>query len=68
MTRPIAWSSAANAAEIQSASTQAGAFTLASGSRDAAVLATLGEGAYTAVVSGVGGTTGTALVEIYAVP
>lgn len=61
------WSSAANATDIAAAATSAGAFTLASGSKDAALLVTLGAGAYTASVSGVGGTTGTALVEIYVV-
>lgn len=45
---------------------QAGAFALASGSKDAAVVVTLSAGAsYTAVVSGVDGATGEALVEIY---
>lgn len=46
----------------------AGAFALASGSRDAALLVTLLPGGYTAQVSGVGGVTGVALVEIYEVP
>jgi len=62
------WSSAGNAAEIAGAAAQAGAFALASGTKDAALLVTLGAGGYTATVSGVGGTTGTALVEIYLVP
>lgn len=62
------WGSATNAAEIATASTSAGAFGFASGSKDAALLVTLSAGAYTASVSGVGGTTGTALVEIYVVP
>jgi hypothetical protein len=62
------WSSAANSAEIASAAAQSGAFALASGSRDAALLATLEVGSYTAVVSGVGNASGTALVEIYVVP
>ncbi len=44
-----------------------GAFALASGSRDGAILVTLPAGNYTANVSGVAGTTGTALVEIYVV-
>jgi hypothetical protein len=61
------WSAATNAAEIQAAAAQSGAFALASGSRDAAVLVTLSAGSYTASVSGVGNTTGTALVEIYVV-
>jgi len=62
------WSNATNAAEIASTATAVGAFALPSGSRDAAVLTTLAPGGYTAVVSGVGGTTGTALVELYVVP
>jgi hypothetical protein len=61
------WSSATNAAEIASAAAQSGAFALTSGSRDAALLATLGEGSYSAVVSGVGNATGTALVELYVI-
>ncbi len=43
----------------------AGAFDLTNGSRDSAVLVRLPPGAYTAVASGVGGTTGQALVEVY---
>jgi len=42
-----------------------GAFAFGSGSLDAAVVATLPPGAYTAVVSGVGSATGNALVEVY---
>lgn len=45
-----------------------GAFALNAASLDAAVLATLGPGSYTAQVSGVGGGTGVALVEIYELP
>ena len=45
---------------------QAGAFALNAGGKDAAVIVTLPAGAsYTAVVSGVNGATGEALVEIY---
>jgi uncharacterized protein (DUF1800 family) len=42
-----------------------GAFSLATGTRDAALLTTLAPGAYTAVVSGVNNTSGIALVEVY---
>jgi hypothetical protein len=42
-----------------------GAFALTAGSRDAAIVARLAPGAYTAQVSGAGGTTGVALVEVY---
>ncbi|MBI5691125.1 MAG: metallophosphoesterase [Verrucomicrobia bacterium] len=62
------WSSATNAAEIATAATSFGAFALPAGSRDAALVVTLPAGSYSAVVSGVGNTTGTALVEIYSEP
>jgi hypothetical protein len=45
-----------------------GAFNFTAGSRDAALVATLPPGSYTAQVSGVGGTTGVALVEVYELP
>jgi len=44
-----------------------GAFALDTGSRDAALLTSLTPGSYTAQVSGIGGGTGEALVEIYEV-
>ncbi|MBI5381121.1 MAG: PQQ-binding-like beta-propeller repeat protein [Opitutae bacterium] len=51
------------------AATEVGAFALPSAtSKDAALLVQLDPGTYTAQVSGVGGTTGVALVEVYAVP
>jgi hypothetical protein len=62
------WSSAANATELASTASAVGAFALNAGSKDAALLVSLPAGAYTAVVSGVGGATGTALVELYVVP
>ena len=52
-------------ATLKSAFTQAGAFIIADTSKDAAVLVSLAPGGYTVVVSGVGNTTGNALVEIY---
>lgn len=52
-------------ATLQTAFGQAGAFTLPTGSKDAAVLVRLPPGGYTVIVSGVGKTTGTALVEVY---
>ncbi len=49
--------------------TSVGAFALPSSSRDAALIATLSAGrSYTVQVSGVAGTTGEALVEIYELP
>ena len=55
------WSS-----DLKTTFTQVGAFSLIDGSKDAALVVTLpaGEG-YTAVVSGVDGATGEALVELY---
>ncbi|MDP3069727.1 MAG: hypothetical protein Q8N18_05530 [Opitutaceae bacterium] len=47
---------------------QAGAFSLPVSSADAALLVTLTPAAYSAQVSGVGGTTGIALVEVFEVP
>jgi len=61
------WQAASNAAQVATATASAGAFALPDGSRDAALLVDLPAGAYTANVSGVGNTTGTALVEIYVV-
>ena len=55
-------------AAITAAATSVGAFALDGGSRDAVLLVTLQPGSYTAQVSGVGNTTGVALVEIYDVP
>ncbi len=59
------WSTEADAAQTASVAAQVGAFPLAAGSRDAAAVITLAPGVYTAVVRGVGETTGTALAEIY---
>lgn len=44
---------------------QLGAFELPDGSKDSAIVVTLPPGLYTAIASGVGGTTGVALVEVY---
>ena len=62
------WSTSADAAAITTASAQAGAFAFAAGSADAAMIVTLAPGAYTAQVTGVAGTTGLALVEVYELP
>ncbi len=53
------------AANLRAAFSQAGAFPFAAGSRDAALVIDLMPGNYTIQVSGVGGATGTALVELY---
>ena len=58
-----------NPTGLSTAFAQVGAFALTStGSRDAALLVNLSPGSYTAQVSGVGGTTGVALVEVYEAP
>jgi len=62
------WGAAANASDVAAAARQAGAFALPANSRDAALLVALRAGSYTARVAGIGGATGTALVEIYVVP
>jgi hypothetical protein len=62
------WSTNANAAIISQEMQDVGAFPLPSGSADCVLLLTLAPGAYTAVVSGVGGTSGVALVEVYEAP
>jgi hypothetical protein len=56
------------AAALSAAFDQVGAFALPTASRDAATLVTLPAGSYTVQVSGVGGGTGIALLEIYEVP
>ena len=56
-------------AALSTAATAVGAFPLGSAtSRDAALLVTQAPGVYTSRVTGVGGATGVALLEIYEVP
>lgn len=55
-------------AALTAAFTATGAFALPAASKDAALLVTLPAGVYSVTLSGVNGTTGVALVEIYAVP
>ena len=62
------WSASPDAAAIATAAVRVGAFAFAVGSQDAALLVTLAPGAYTAQVTGVGGTTGLAILEIYELP
>jgi hypothetical protein len=59
------WSTASNTAAIAAASTQAGAFTLASTSADSVIFTTLAPGSYTGVVSSANGGQGIALIEVY---
>jgi len=71
-TTPLAandnWGSVATSPALASAMAQAGAFTLADGSKDAALVTTLPAGGYTVQLSGVADTTGVALVELYELP
>jgi PKD repeat protein len=52
-------------AEMTGAAAKVGAFALAPGSKDASLLITLQPGTYTVQVTGVGNTTGVALIEVY---
>jgi len=56
---------ASTAAQLTTASAQMGAFPLIAGSRDAVLVLTLQPGAYTVQVTGVGNTSGVALLEVY---
>lgn len=58
------WGSSAN---ISAAESQVGAFSLPANSADCALLVTLGPGQYSASVSGLNGSAGVALVEVYEV-
>jgi hypothetical protein len=67
--RPVAESQrAASAHEVVDAALQAGAFPIAAGSKDAAVLIILAPGTYTATLSGASNTGGVGLLEIYPLP
>jgi len=59
---------AASPAQISAAATTTRAFAYVSGSLDSAILITLAPGLYTAEVTGTGGATGAAMVEVYEVP
>lgn len=62
------WAQSANVPALRAAFQAVGAFALPEGSRDAALLVTLGAGQYTAQISGKSGATGVVLVEIYELP
>jgi hypothetical protein len=59
---------AATARQLEEAFREAGAFRYAAGSRDAALVATLGAGAYTVQVAGPAPVSGVTLVEVYELP
>lgn len=62
------WETNATAADLRQVMSAAGAFPLAAGSRDAALLVTLAPGNYTALVEGAAASSGIVLLEIYDVP
>jgi hypothetical protein len=59
------WSNQPGATDVAAAGAQVSAFPFSAGSPDAAVLMTLQPGMYSAVVQGVGGTSGSGMVEVY---
>lgn len=59
------WETGNDAAALRAMFSRLGAFTFPAGSKDTAVLASLAPGVYSAKLSGVGHTTGVALVEAY---
>ncbi|HEY1791955.1 MAG TPA: protease pro-enzyme activation domain-containing protein [Opitutaceae bacterium] len=59
------WQTGSGSSQIPSVEGKVGAFALASGSADSALVLTLQPGTYSVAVSGAGGTTGVALVEVY---
>ena len=62
------WSDPSASSLVAIAAAGVGAFALPVGSKDSALVLTLAPGSYTFRVAGVGGTTGVALVEVYALP
>ena len=62
------WESGNDGSLVNDASIRVGAFPLAAGSKDAAILINLPPGTYSAQVTGAGTTTGVALIEVYEVP
>jgi hypothetical protein len=62
------WGTGSDPALIASTAASVGAFALAPGSADSALIVNLSPGAYTMQVSGLGSTTGVALAEVYEAP
>ena len=62
------WGTSANPGQIASVAAQVGAFAFAANSADSAQIVNLTAGPYTIQISGVNGTTGVALAEVYEVP
>lgn len=63
-----AQSEAAGASVVSAVTADLGAFSLANGSKDAALVVTLPAGNYSAVVTGAGAEGGVALIEVYELP
>ena len=61
------WGSSQDPAQITALDSQVGAFALAAGSADSAMVASLAAGPYSVELSGVGSTTGVGLIEVYEV-
>jgi hypothetical protein len=59
------WGTASNPSQLASLAAAVPTFALSQGSADSAILVTLPAGAYTVQVSGLNGTTGVALAEVY---
>lgn len=59
------WSSASNKTAISQTAASVGAFALPDPSKDSSMIANLGNGSYSALVSDVGGQSGIALIEVY---
>jgi outer membrane protein assembly factor BamB/subtilisin family serine protease len=62
------WTTGPKASDIAGVSASVGAFAFEAGSADSATIVNLSAGPYTVQLSGVGGTTGVGLAEIYEVP
>lgn len=62
------WSTSADSAAITESAARVGAFAFAPASADAALIVNLAPGAYTAQVTGLAGTSGTTLLEVYELP
>jgi hypothetical protein len=62
------WATNSDPSQISSVAASVGAFALTSGSADSALIISLSPGAYTMQISGVGGSTGVGLAEVYEVP
>jgi len=62
------WGDLSYADEVVTTAAKVGAFDLLPGSNDSSLILTLPPGVYSAVVTGVGDSSGVALVEVYEVP